>query len=204
MRPFDPRTENRSELIPHQAVNSKVGGGVENEQEVHQTERRERGEVSSETCRQLTLLTLWSRETKWVGWNVHSWNNLFKTSSQELSWELMISSSVFILVPCSTAALDNWLLVTGDWWLHITNFIQITTSWNRTTLLLDDAFTQEELGRVHEDPGDVAHDEDHHDADENQGKVHLVVDAGVGPVRSSMCVSLNKAIWDIFQWFFYY
>ena len=41
MRPFDPRTEDRSELIPHQAVNSKVGGGVENEQEVHQTERRE-------------------------------------------------------------------------------------------------------------------------------------------------------------------
>ena len=41
MRPFDPHSEDRSELIPHQAVNSKVGGGVENEQEVHQTERRE-------------------------------------------------------------------------------------------------------------------------------------------------------------------
>ena len=61
-----------------------------------------------------------------------------------------------------------------------------------TGLLLDDAFTQEELCRVHEDPGDVADDEDHHDADENQGKVHLVVDAGVGTVRSSMCVSLNE------------
>ena len=41
MRPFDPHTEDRSELIPHQAVNGKVGGGVEDEQEVHQTERRE-------------------------------------------------------------------------------------------------------------------------------------------------------------------
>ena len=47
MRPFDPHTQDRSELIPHQAVNSKVGGGVENEQEVHQTERREEREVSS-------------------------------------------------------------------------------------------------------------------------------------------------------------
>ena len=41
MRPFDPHTEDGSELIPHQAVNSKVGGGVEDEQEVHQTESRE-------------------------------------------------------------------------------------------------------------------------------------------------------------------
>ena len=40
----------------------------------------------------------------------------------------------------------------------------------------------------------MADDEDHHDADENQGKVHLVVDAGVGTVRSSMCVSLNEAM----------
>ena len=58
--------------------------------------------------------------------------------------------------------------------------------------LLHDAFTQEELGAVDEDPGDMTHDEDHHDADENQGKVHLVVDAGVGTMRSSMRVSLNK------------
>ena len=41
MRPFDPHTEDGSELIPHQAVNSKVGGGVEDEQEVHQTDRGE-------------------------------------------------------------------------------------------------------------------------------------------------------------------
>ena len=41
MRPFDPHTEDRSELRPHQAVNSKVGGGVEDQQEVHQAERRE-------------------------------------------------------------------------------------------------------------------------------------------------------------------
>ena len=37
-------------------------------------------------------------------------------------------------------------------------------------------------------------DEDHHDADENQGKVHLIVDAGVGTMGSSMGVSLKKEI----------
>ena len=58
--------------------------------------------------------------------------------------------------------------------------------------LLHDAFTQEELCTVDAQSGDVAHDEDHDDADENQGKVHLVVYAGVGTMGSSMCVSLNK------------
>ena len=57
MRPFDPHTEDRSELRPHQAVNSKVGGGVENEQEVHQTERREeRLAVSSQWWRHTDLV----------------------------------------------------------------------------------------------------------------------------------------------------
>ena len=66
MRPFDPHTEDGSELIPHQAVNSKVGGGVEDEQEVHQTERREERLVAcSQWC--ALVLTLWSRETKWEG-----------------------------------------------------------------------------------------------------------------------------------------
>ena len=55
--------------------------------------------------------------------------------------------------------------------------------------LLHDTFTQEELCTVDQDPGDVADDEDHHDTDENQGKVHLVVYAGVGTMGSSMCVS---------------
>ena len=56
--------------------------------------------------------------------------------------------------------------------------------------LLHDAFTQEELCGVDEDTWHVAHDEDHHDADENQGEVHLVVDAGIAvPVRSPVSVS---------------
>ena len=59
------------------------------------------------------------------------------------------------------------------------------------TSLLDDTFTHEELSTIDEYPGDVADDEDHDDADENQGKVHLVVYAGVGTMGPSMCVSLN-------------
>ena len=50
MPPFDPHTEDRSELIPHQAVNGKVGGGVEDEQEVHQTESREERSERSVSC----------------------------------------------------------------------------------------------------------------------------------------------------------
>ena len=87
---------------------------------------------------------------------------------------------------CSTAALDNWLLVSGDFTLRtITKSPLVGTELH----LLHDAFTQEELSAVDEDARDVAHDEDHHDADENQGKVHLVVDAGVGTMGSSMRVS---------------
>ena len=44
-------------------------------------------------------------------------------------------------------------------------------------------------------------DEDHDDADENQGKVHLVVDAGVGTMGPSMCVSLNGEIMEIYLGF---
>ena len=93
----------------------------------------------------------------------------------------MIFSSFFAVQPCST-----WQLVTGDFTL------QLSPNHHELEFLLDNAFTQEELCAVDEDPGDVADNEDHYDADENQGEIHLVVDAGVCPVGSSMCVSLNK------------
>ena len=37
MGPLEPHTEDRSELVPHEAVDRKVGGGVDDQQEVHQT-----------------------------------------------------------------------------------------------------------------------------------------------------------------------
>ena len=56
--------------------------------------------------------------------------------------------------------------------------------------LLDDALAHEKLSTVDEDPRYVADYEDHHDADEDDREVHLVVDAGiVVPVRSSVSVS---------------
>ena len=82
-------------------------------------------------------------------------------------------------------------MVTGDFTLRT---ITKSPAVGMDLHLLHDAFTQEELCGVDEDTWHVAHDEDHHDADENQGEVHLVVDAGVGTMRPSMCVSSNEEI----------
>ena len=45
--PFDPGTEDGSELVSHQTVDGKVGGGVDNEQEVHHTEASQYQGVTS-------------------------------------------------------------------------------------------------------------------------------------------------------------
>ena len=56
--------------------------------------------------------------------------------------------------------------------------------------LLDDTLTHEELRTVDEDPRYMTNYEHHHDANEDDREVHLVVDAGiVVPVRSSVSIS---------------
>ena len=55
---------------------------------------------------------------------------------------------------------------------------------------LNDLVHQEELCAVEDDPGDVADEEDHDDADEDSGQVQLPTDSSISGLVVS--VSVNK------------
>ena len=56
---------------------------------------------------------------------------------------------------------------------------------------LNDLVHQEELCAVEDDPGDVADEEDHDDADEDSGQVQFSIDSPVGRFLVSVPLARN-------------
>ena len=60
----------------------------------------------------------------------------------------------------------------------------ISSLWYSAHLLLNDVVVHGELCQVGDEPGHVAHEEDHDDADQHHREVHLVVVTRVVAVRA--------------------